>query len=511
MAFHQTIQRGELIKLLSALDLGAPVAEHDVRLFEARIETSAFSDLYRDRVDLIAGTKGSGKTALYRLMAEYLRGLMLKSRVVILTGVESSGDPVFVTFKEQFDSLTEIEFENFWRVYFIALILERFVKSGDYTELLEDAKSEVEEFKTRCRRAKIPELNHSRTFRDIVQSVLRCIKVRIGILEAEEDATSYSLIQIEPAEPDKGTQIEAVTNGQVPVFLSDIHEAIVAVLKKANLKLWIMLDRLDEVFPRRTKLERVALRSLLRTTRNFPTDIIRLKLFLRDDIFENILRDEEGFTALSHIEARRAPTLKWGPYEIQLLIVKRFCGTQKVRAALRAEKLLIEQNDPDHAKDVFSRIFPAQVVPGKNQSNTLDWIYHHCADGRGVVTPRDVIDLLEFAIKSQVEHLRRGASFMDCFIGPVALKEGLKELSQKKCRTYLEAEFPEFWPDIKKFENSKAEHNEISLKRLMGAEWNRKVEDLVSLGFLQNRPLSKTVIVPFLFRAGMGIRQGKSS
>ena len=50
-----------------------------------------------------------------------------------------------------------------------------------------------------------------------------------------------------------------------------------------------MLDRLDEVFPRRTKLEQIALRALLRTTRNFPTETIRIKLFLRDDIFENVL------------------------------------------------------------------------------------------------------------------------------------------------------------------------------------------------------------------------------
>ncbi len=53
-----------LTKLLRSLNVGSSVAESDTVLESARIETSAFTDLLNDRVDLIPGTKGSGKTAV---------------------------------------------------------------------------------------------------------------------------------------------------------------------------------------------------------------------------------------------------------------------------------------------------------------------------------------------------------------------------------------------------------------------------------------------------------------
>src|ERR1043166_7533429 len=115
----------EMIRIIKSIDLGAPVAELDTVLYEARIETSAFTDLFRDRVDLVPGTKGSGKTALYRLISEYVKPVMLKAGIVLITGVEAAGDPVFLAFKSNFETLSELEFENFWRVYFVALISDR--------------------------------------------------------------------------------------------------------------------------------------------------------------------------------------------------------------------------------------------------------------------------------------------------------------------------------------------------------------------------------------------------
>lgn len=501
------LTRQDFLKILNSADLGSAVAEHDSLLYEARIETTAFTDLFRDRVDLISGTKGSGKTALYRLISEFERSFMLKSRILILTGVEASGDPVFLAFKDQFEDLTELEFDNFWRVYFVALILERFVRNAEFDEIRSGADKEIQIFKERCRAAHIPELSKSWSFRDIIQTVLQRVKLSFGNVEPSEKGASYSLVSISPAKAE--LERESETPGEAPMFLHDIHEALVALLKHCDLRLWIMLDRLDEVFPRRTKLEQIALRALLRTTRNFPTETIRIKLFLRDDIFENVLLGSDGFTALSHIEARRAPTLRWGIMEIKMMIIKRLCTSSRVRMFCQADKRRIQENDVEHIKEVFDRIFPPQVMPGKNQSSTIDWIYHHCEDGRGTVTPRDVIDLLVFALKAQAGYLQAGAPISTHLITGQALKEGLSELSKKKCRTYLEAEFPDFWRDIKRFENSKAEHNKDSLGHLLGAKWAEKAEHLVGLGFLQQRP-GGTWIVPFVFRAGMGIRQGKA-
>jgi hypothetical protein len=54
-------QNKTLSKLLEALDLGASVAEADTLLETARVETSAFSDLLNDRVDLVLEPRGPAR------------------------------------------------------------------------------------------------------------------------------------------------------------------------------------------------------------------------------------------------------------------------------------------------------------------------------------------------------------------------------------------------------------------------------------------------------------------
>ena len=93
------------------------------------------------------------------------------------------------------------------------------------------------------------------------------MSLNFGNVEQTPGGATYTLLSVAPTEPGAGRDDEKCG----PIFLHDIHESLLAVLRASNMKLWIMLDRLDEVFPRRTELERIALRSLLRTTRNFPT------------------------------------------------------------------------------------------------------------------------------------------------------------------------------------------------------------------------------------------------
>jgi len=97
------------------MDLGSSVAEADTLLEVARIETSAFADLLSDRVDLIPGTKGSGKSALFRIFVDFLPAFLLQHRkVVVAHGVQAPGDPVFHAFKDEFSNLSEQEFISFW-------------------------------------------------------------------------------------------------------------------------------------------------------------------------------------------------------------------------------------------------------------------------------------------------------------------------------------------------------------------------------------------------------------
>ncbi len=55
-------------EVLRPLDLGNSVAEFDDSLEKYFVENEAFHALVNGKVDVVAGDKGTGKTALYRIL-----------------------------------------------------------------------------------------------------------------------------------------------------------------------------------------------------------------------------------------------------------------------------------------------------------------------------------------------------------------------------------------------------------------------------------------------------------
>lgn len=165
-------------KLLEDLDLGSSIAELDKLLHTARVETSAFSDLLHDKVDLVPGTKGSGKSALFRIFTDFLPEHLLRSRkVVVAHGVQKHGDDVFHAFKDQFDQLSEDDFVSFWCIYLTSLAHEQFVKGDIYRVYLKDAEEEIDQFRRACEKAGIPEIKAKKSLRDILAWTLNVLKV----------------------------------------------------------------------------------------------------------------------------------------------------------------------------------------------------------------------------------------------------------------------------------------------------------------------------------------------
>ena len=108
------------------------------------------------------------------------------------------------------------------------------------------------------------------------------------------------------------------------------------------------------------------------------------------------------------------------------------------------------------------------------------------------------------------KHALEGTS--DWVIDAAAIQYGFEELSKRKRDTYLQAEFPHLWADIKKFLGGKADYSEEALKKLLGSHWKEIAENLRSIGFLSvgvknNEPLYS---IPFLYRHGMNLTQGSA-
>jgi hypothetical protein len=505
----------KLAGLLQQVDLGTSVAETDRLLEVARVETSAFADLLNDKVDLVPGTKGSGKSALFRIFVHFLPAALLQARrVVVAHGVEDPGDPVFQAFEQEFSALSEGEFVGFWCIYLVSLSNEQFIKGSRYSKCLRNAQSEVSEFRTACAAAGIPEIRARKTLRNILEwtlNVLRSWRPRIKFSPADGHG-EYEVDLFGRAEPASVDSMRRQNHAELPRYVNEVKQALEVVLRKADLSIWLMIDRLDEVFPRRSALERTALRGLLRAMRLFSSEAIRVKVFLRDDMLEQVVKGENGFVALTHLTARQADTLRWDEGQILTMVVKRLFANRALQQELGVDIQRIEAS-AQYRSEVFYLVFPQKVHRGERQSPTLKWIYTRCADGRGVVTPRDVLDLLIRAKQKQQDICSSNpAGTSEYVISPTALQYGLGELSRRKRDTYLRAEFPHLWPYIEKLTGGKTEYTEQALKRVFGTDWKVRAEDLISIGILERatRRGARAFIVPFLYRKGLDVTQGRA-
>jgi len=514
MPLVKLLDRSAVLSLLKNLDLGASVAEVDDILYEARIETGTFWDLYKDSVDLVPGTKGSGKSALYRLFVKHLRSYLLEQRKVVLAhGVESQGDQLFQLFTDQFERLPETRFQNFWYVYFVSLINEVLLKSPEYSQLLANCDAEILNFRLQCSRARIPDVKAPQSFKGIIEwclnAILKLMPRRIQF-PVTDDGKQLTLDWGEAVE-ETDSPGKKDDDSESPLYIADIRSALNAILTKANLTVWLMLDKLDELFPRWSKVERTGLRALLRAMYAFRDERIRVKVFLRDDIFEHLTSGDDGFPGLTHIGARMTSSLNWKIDDIMHLIVKRVFASNELAVACEVDKSRMEANQ-DYREECFYKAFPEQVHSGTRRPQTLGWIYTRCQDGKKVVTPRDIIDLLLLTRDAEVELLSANPEgTCNSLFSPTAIETGFKKMSQRKRDIFLQAEFPHFREYILRFENGPAIYSEEALAEMFKKQADNIVDQLVRIGFLERKKNgSYTYIVPFLYRPAFGIRQVRS-
>jgi hypothetical protein len=241
--------KGLLADLLKGLDLGSSIAEQDNLLETARVETSAFSDLLLDKIDLIPGTKGSGKSALYRIFVDFLARHLLTNERSLLRMACSIMGTVFWPIKESFDILSEDDFVAFWCIYLVSLAHEQFIKNPEFKDYLLHCNSEIEEFRRACQKARIPEIRASLSLNEVIGWVLYILKLwrpKLTYTPPNPDVGEYSLDLF-------GNQLEAEktvaarSSAEVPQYVE--RKSMLKRCWQTNLSLWLMVDRLDEIFP----------------------------------------------------------------------------------------------------------------------------------------------------------------------------------------------------------------------------------------------------------------------
>jgi hypothetical protein len=241
----------------------------------------------------------------------------------------------------------------------------------------------------------------------------------------------------------------------------------------AGFKAWILLDRLDVAFAETHELETNALRALFRAYRDMAgSDNISLKIFLRSDIWKRIT--ETGFREATHIT--KVANLEWDSASLLNLMIRRILANDILVDTLGVDKTSVPGNF-EKQKQLFYRLFPAQVEQGRNKSSTLDWMVSRCADGTDRTAPRELIHLLT-SLRKEIARLERGeppASGEQLFDRPV-FKAALPIVSDARLRQNLIAENPELKQFILALEGAKTEHSAESLAAILRPADRRTVD-----------------------------------
>src|SRR5665647_514188 len=83
------------LDLLRDIDLGDDAAENDSVLDRAFVQTHVFNRLLQGQIDLVTGLKGTGKSALYRMIVEHSARFPELNDVRVVPAVNPIGNPVF--------------------------------------------------------------------------------------------------------------------------------------------------------------------------------------------------------------------------------------------------------------------------------------------------------------------------------------------------------------------------------------------------------------------------------
>lgn len=483
--------------ILQKLDMGSSVAESDTDLENYFVVTEPFRKLVMDKGDIVAGEKGTGKTALFRILKKRYKNIPeLQNSVEIVTGFNPAGEPIFHQLASG-RALAEGQYITIWKGYALSLVGNHILQNnqGNFTRKMKELD----------RLLKKLGLRSSNSAPDVVFSKLMGMISRLTNPTAAQIAvtlTQEGLPVLVPrvefgGEPGAESPVSVVRHEDSLGLLND-------VLREADLSAWLMLDRLDEAFQGYPHTEIPALRALLRTYLDLQAfDHIKLKLFIRNDLFRRVAQG--GFVNLSHISPRRID-IEWEESDLRDVVSRRIKRSSDFISALGLEDA--------SAGQVFDAIFPAKVDSGTRKPKTWDWIIKRISDGNQVKPPRNLIALVQKAQDAQIkreEQVPRDYIRDVAIIEPAAIKQAFEMLSAERVNDTLLAEAGEYGRYIERFRGGKADQDLASIAKTLRVSPQSArdiVRVLVSMGFLQQKRDGYTV--PPLYRDGLRITQGKA-
>lgn len=453
------------------------------------MRTGDFDKFLRPHVWLALGAKGTGKSALFELFTRFestareLAGSALDDVVIAAgTGFGDLSEIATGDLQALRDSAESYDHDRLWRLYIA-------IKAG----LALDSSFKV---------PKGP-------LKDLLAAVGHRKDLRVGPLLRE-------LWQLTVGNPPEQISITAqgatvsLKGGKrsldVVTLLQDVNDA----LKAQGKTLWLLFDKVDEIWPADREERRRALEGLMTAVmqirRAFPA--IQPKVMLRTDLWTEL-----DFTNKDHLTDKRIE-LGWSAIPLTSLLIKRALRHGDVRVFVEEKRpglagRLVDDWSADERLDALTVILPTTAYPGEREAAIMDWLLERVRDGRDTVLPRDSIVLTNSAADKQRDLGEVGTTAL---LSREAIREAFTRTSEIRYESFL-AEFPDLREHFRRFTGqTKADFSKVELTDLMEGltpSGDELLERLFEIGVVRpNTGRVQTAAsyeIPRLYRNGLGL------
>lgn len=474
---------------LAVLDFGSVNSESEKDLDRLFVRTRDFDKFLRPHVWLALGAKGTGKSALFELFTKF------EDTARVLAG--NALDDVVIAAGTGFGDLTEIatgdlqalrdeaegyDHDRLWRLYIA-------IKAG----MALDSSFDVPRG----------------PLKDLLRAVGERRDYRVGPLLRELWTLAIGNAPGTVTISAGGASV-SLSGGKRSLDVVTLLDDANTALQRRGKVLWLMFDKIDEIWPSDRVERRRALEGLMTATmhirRTFPA--IQPIVLLRTDLW-----GELDFTNKDHLTDKRIE-LNWTANQLASLLVKRALRRQPVREYVDAQLTLlagrhVEDWSAEESLAALKTIFPSTAYPGEREAGIMDWLVERVRDGRLTVLPRDSIVLANTAAELQRDLGEVGSPSL---LSRESVRAAFTKTSEIRYESFL-AEFPDLREHFRRFSGqTKAEFTRDELISLMdGLEPSGDVllDRLFEIGVVRpdtGRVMTATSYeIPRLYRTGLGL------
>ncbi len=499
---------------LTRLQFGRVDSETDNLFEHCFIGTEMLRQVMLPQHALVVGNKGSGKSAICRLLCEDLqkvRPLLPKEFADIYCipayGLQSEDFSPNIGLRKSSPQTVD-DFRYHWLLYLGLKTAFTLVQDASMRERLES--------------------RGSRNAKEIFGR-LRKVLADVGLLEERgffaklrsSLGRGRGLKDADGGQVDLEKQLSTEFKQRTGISIIALFDMIDVVLQESNCLVWLMLDKLDLLFVDDIQKLRASIAGLVQLLVQYGNKLrhIHFKIFLRNDIYRQL-----HIVNKSHL-VTYTTDMKWhGSLLMKLLVsravadphVQKYCQ-EKIGAPIDVTDVIVGTDD--YVDRIFNTIFdPIMNHAGVAEEGTQQWILKRLTDGTGNSFPRELIHLGNRAVEKQREINRReGKHTAGGLISVAALKEAFAIISAYRCDTYLYSEFPHLAKHFDVFRGSDTHvfHREqlLMLFEPLSPKGDEAIRAVYDAGLLtpmgNNVDSSRKFSIPLLYRKGLGITESR--